>query len=166
MVVACFCWVSRAHGVKDVGGGFFMSMRRRRRKELCFRCGSPEFLVEEGRWVEGSRPVGSHFDWRKEAVKGSLVHRSWHLVVRWFMDCFPLEWAGFRWVWSLAGKWVMVAVKTEKIGSFRGGCLVAGQQRGEERQVRKMGKQRLKLLLLPCHDPISRVMMTPTIPYQ
>ncbi|KAH0651096.1 hypothetical protein KY284_031008 [Solanum tuberosum] len=33
MVVACCCWVSRAHGVKDVGGGFFVSMRRRR-KEL------------------------------------------------------------------------------------------------------------------------------------
>ncbi|KAH0702423.1 hypothetical protein KY290_017721 [Solanum tuberosum] len=57
MVVACCRWVSRAHGVEDVRGGFSVSMRRRRKG--CFRCGSPEFLVGEGRWVEGSRPVGS-----------------------------------------------------------------------------------------------------------
>ncbi|KAH0715249.1 hypothetical protein KY284_008154 [Solanum tuberosum] len=31
------------------------------------------------------------------------------------------------------------------MGSFRGGSLVAGQQRREERLVGKMGKQRLKL---------------------
>ncbi|WMV50594.1 hypothetical protein MTR67_043979 [Solanum verrucosum] len=85
----------------------------------------------------------------KRASKGGLVRRSWRLVVRWFKDCFPLEWAGFRWVWSSVEKWVMVAVKMEKIGSFRGGCLMAGHQRRDERLVGKMGKQRLKLLLLP-----------------
>ncbi|KAH0682743.1 hypothetical protein KY290_023359 [Solanum tuberosum] len=61
---------------------------------------------------------------------------------------FPSKWACFRWVWSPAGKWVMVAVETEKMELFRGGCLVAGQQRGDERLVGKMEKQRLKLLSL------------------
>ncbi|KAH0672808.1 hypothetical protein KY290_025038 [Solanum tuberosum] len=40
-----------------------------------------------------------------------------------------------------------------KMGLFRGGCLVAGQQRGDERLVEKMEKQRLKLLLLPPYFP-------------
>ncbi|KAH0722530.1 hypothetical protein KY290_005180 [Solanum tuberosum] len=31
MMVACCYWVSRAHGVEDVRGGFSMSMRRRRK---------------------------------------------------------------------------------------------------------------------------------------
>ncbi|KAK4728247.1 hypothetical protein R3W88_021235 [Solanum pinnatisectum] len=35
MVVASCCWVSRAHGVKDVCGCFSVSMRRRR-KGLCW----------------------------------------------------------------------------------------------------------------------------------
>ncbi|KAH0731762.1 hypothetical protein KY289_002950 [Solanum tuberosum] len=57
MVVVCCCWVSRAHGVEDVHGGFSVSMMRWRNR--CFRCGSPGLLVGEGRWVEGNRPVGS-----------------------------------------------------------------------------------------------------------
>ncbi|WMV49052.1 hypothetical protein MTR67_042437 [Solanum verrucosum] len=123
---------------------------------MCFRCGSPEFLLGGGRWVEGSRSVGSIWVFsgdilagEKDAVKGGLVRQSWRLVVRWFTNCFPSEWTDFRWVWLPARKWVMVTVKTEKMGSSRGGCLVVGQQRKEEMLVGKMGKQRLKLLLLP-----------------
>ncbi|KAH0722087.1 hypothetical protein KY289_005131 [Solanum tuberosum] len=31
MVVACCCWVSRAHGVENVRDGFSVSMRRRQK---------------------------------------------------------------------------------------------------------------------------------------
>ncbi|KAH0650456.1 hypothetical protein KY284_030368 [Solanum tuberosum] len=105
--------VSLAHGVDDVHGGFFVSMRRRR-KGLFW---GGDFWRFGGAWWL----FGGVFDVRKEEVKGGLVRQSWRLVVRRFTDCFPSEWAGFRWVWSPAGKWVMVAVKMEKMGTFRGG---------------------------------------------
>ncbi|KAH0685644.1 hypothetical protein KY290_017167 [Solanum tuberosum] len=122
MVVDYCCWISRAHGVEDVRGVFSVSMRRRR-KGLFW---GGDFWRFGGEWWL----FGGIFD---------VVHHSFWLekedglreVDQW--DCFLPEWAGFRWVWSPAEKWVMVAVKMEKMGSFSGGCLVAGHQRGDER---------------------------------
>ncbi|KAK4727275.1 hypothetical protein R3W88_032192 [Solanum pinnatisectum] len=156
-----------AHGVEDVRSGFSVSMRRRRKGLFWggdFRrfggewwlFGGVSDVVHRSFWLEKEDGLREVDQWgrfgcflvtfwlEKRGSKGWSVRRSWRLVVRWFTDCFPPEWASFR-----DGKWVMVTVKTEKMGSCRGGCLVAGQQCGEERKVRKMGKQRLKLLLLP-----------------
>ncbi|KAH0686143.1 hypothetical protein KY289_016900 [Solanum tuberosum] len=139
MVVACCCWVSRAHGVEDVRGGFSVSMRRRR-KGLFWVVISADLEVSGGCLEVFSMWFTGVSDWRRKMVTFWLEKRGskgWFGSPELAFGCevayklFSVEVGWIRWVWSPTGKWMMVAVKMEKMGSFRGGCLVAGQQRGE-----------------------------------
>ncbi|KAL3330828.1 hypothetical protein AABB24_034581 [Solanum stoloniferum] len=93
MVVACCCWVSRAHGVEDVRGGFSVSMRWRR-KGLCW---GGDFWRFGGEW------------WLFGGVS-DVVHRSFWLekedglreVDQWgrfgcFLVTFWLQKRGIKW---------------------------------------------------------------------